>query len=133
MTGARLEILPGDPLYENVRPNSPLASAALSAANAVGLPTHEPPSGDRPMGGSTDFGNVSHVVPSFAVSFAVSDDPVPGHSVLMTETAGSDFAQQQGILVAKTLALTACDVLSDPALLEAARSDFEARSARLTA
>ena len=129
MTGARLEILPGDPLYENVRPNSPLAIAALSAADAVGLQTHELPAGDRPMGGSTDFGNVSHVVPSFAVSFAVSDDPVPGHSVLMTETAGSDFAQEQGILVAKTLAMTACDVLNQPVLLAAARADFEARSA----
>ncbi len=128
MTGARLEILPGDPLYENVRPNSPLASAALSAANAVGLQIHEPPAGDRPMGGSTDFGNVSHVVPSFAVSFAVSNEPVPGHSALMTETAGSAFAQEQGILVAKTLAITACDALQDPELLAAARSDFAARS-----
>ena len=129
MTGARLEILPGDPLYENVRPNSPLAKAALESAKAVGLQTHSPPAGERPMGGSTDFGNVSHVVPSFAVSFAVSETPVPGHSILMTETAGSELAQEQGILVAKTLALTACDVLTDPALLEAARSDFAARSA----
>ena len=48
MTGARLEILTGDPLYENVRPNSPLASAALSAANSVGLITHVPPPG-RPL------------------------------------------------------------------------------------
>ncbi len=128
MTGARLEILTGDPLYENVRPNSPLASAALSAANSVGLITHVPPPGDRSIGGSTDFGNVSHVLPSFAVSFAVSDEPVPGHSILMTEAAGSELAQEQGILVAKTLALTACDALYNPELLAAARSDFAVRS-----
>ena len=128
MTGARLEILPGDPLYENVRSNSPLATAALSAAKAVGLQTDELPAGNRPVGASTDFGNVSHEVPSFAISFAISDGPVPGHSKRMTEAAGSELANRQGILVAKTIALAACDVLNDQELLDAARSDFAARS-----
>ena len=129
MTGARLEILPGDPLYENVRPNSPLARAIRSSAEAVGLKVDDPPAAERSMGGSTDFGNVSHVLPSCAISFAISEDPVPGHSKEMTDAAASNLAQENGILVAKALAVTACDVLYQPELLEAARSDFKTRSA----
>ena len=87
-----------------------------------------PPPGGGGGGASTDFGNVSQVVPSFALRFAVSETPVPGHSLAMTETSRTDLAHNGAIDTAKALALTACDLLADPELLMAATEEFRARS-----
>ena len=126
LTGATLEILDAHPLYENVRPNEPLARAARQYAEAVGMLVHDPRPGSR-GGASTDFGNVSQRVPSFAVSFAVSETQIPGHSIQMTEAALSDLAHDSALGVAKSLALTGIDALTDADFLQAARADFEAR------
>ena len=127
-TGARLEILSGDPLYENVRPNTPLAKAARRNAGAVQLKIDEPVQGEKYAGASTDFGNVSQALPSYALSFAVSETPIPGHSTEMARAAESKLGLDNAVLVAKILALTTCDVLDSPDLPEAARADFAARS-----
>jgi len=128
MTGARLEILPFYPMYENVRPNAAMAKALRANAEAVGLRLDSPPAGIRGSGGSTDFGNVSQVLPAFALRFAVSEEPVPGHSLAMAEVAKTDLAHDNALATAKVLALTACDLLADPELLAAAREEFQARA-----
>ena len=127
MTGARLEILPAHPMYENVRPSEALARSIKANARKVGMKLNEPVAGGG-SGASTDFGNVSQVVPSFALRFAVSETPVPGHSLAMTEAAKTDLAQASAIATAKALALTACDLLADPSLLAEARKEFRARA-----
>lgn len=126
LTGATLEILDAHPLYENVRPNEPLARAARQYAEAVGMNVHDPRPGSR-GGASTDFGNVSQRMPSFAVNFAVSETPIPAHSIQMTEAALSDLAHESALGVAKSLALTGIDALTDADFLQAVRADFEAR------
>ena len=127
MTGARLEILPAHPMYENVRPSAVLARSVRSNAQTVGMKLDEAVAGGG-SGASTDFGNVSQVVPSFAMRFAVSETPIPGHSMAMTAAAKTDLAQESAIFTAKALALTACDLLADPALLSEARKEFQARA-----
>jgi amidohydrolase len=127
MTGARLEILPAHPMYENVRPSAVLARSVRSNAQTVGMKLDEAVAGGG-SGASTDFGNVSQVVPSFAMRFAVSETPIPGHSLAMTAAAKTDLAQESAIFTAKALALTACDLLADPALLSEARKEFQARA-----
>ena len=128
LTGARLEVLPAHPMYENVRPNQVLVRAARANAEAVGMPIDATPSGWNGGGASTDFGNVSQVLPAYYLRFAVSKDPVPGHSTAMTQAAKSALAHDSAIATAKVLALTACDLLANPALLEASRADFVERS-----
>lgn len=128
-TGARLEVLPFYPFYETVRPNAVLARAARANAERVGLRVDDPPPGWRGSGASTDFGNVSQRLPAFSVSFAVSEEPVPGHSRAMARAATAPLAHENALAVAKVLALTALDLLADPALLEAAREDFSRRAA----
>ena len=128
LTGARLEILPAHQMYENVIPNATLAKAARANAVAVGVRIDEPPQGRRRgSGASTDFGNVSQIMPSFAMGFAVSETPVPGHSLLMAEAAKTPLANDSAIGVAKTLGLTVCELLSNPDLLAAAREEHKAR------
>lgn len=137
-TGARLEILPYYPfvtprgthaMYENGRPNAVLARLARAHAPRAWLRLDDPPKGPRGSGGaSSDFGNVSQAVPAFALGFAVSDQPVPGHTAAMRDAAVTDLAHANAIAVAKTLALVAADLLADPALLDEVRADFAARA-----
>jgi amidohydrolase len=128
LTGARLEILPAHPVYENVRPNEVLVRAARANAEAIGMPIDATPSGWNGGGASTDFGNVSQVLPAYYLRFAVSQEPVPGHSTAMTEAAKTALAHDNALATAKVLALTACDLLANPALIEAARADFVDRT-----
>jgi len=136
-TGARLEVIPYYPfptpsgthgMYENVRPNAVLARLARANADLAGLRVDEPPGGPRSGGASTDFGNVSQVLPAGSVSFAISDRPIPGHSTAVALAATSELAHANALAVAATLALTACDLLADPALLTEARADFASRA-----
>jgi amidohydrolase len=127
MTGARLEILPLYPLYENVRPNNALARLALANARAVGLDVDEKGLGVRRNSSSTDSGNVSQVIPFFNISFAVSRSPVPGHSKALTMAARSEFALDIAAAVAKTLALTAFDLLANQEFIQKAKEEFDAR------
>jgi amidohydrolase len=128
ITGARLEVLPAHPLYENVRPNAVLAHAVRANAQAVGMPLDAAPVGWNGGGASTDFGNVSQALPAYYLRFAVSRQPVPGHSTAMAEAAKSDFGHDNAIATAKVLALTVCDLLAHPDLVAAARADFAARA-----
>lgn len=127
MTGARLEVEEFYPFYENVRPNLALARALKTNAQALGINLDEPLPGRAGSGASTDFGNVSQVMPAFELRYAVSREPVPSHSIDMRETAKTPYAHDCAIATAKALALTACDLLTDPGLLSEARLDFEAR------
>jgi amidohydrolase len=128
LTGARLEILPAHPMYENVRPNAVLVRATRANAEAIGMPIDATPAGWNGGGASTDFGNVSQALPAYYLRFAVSKEPVPGHSIAMTEAAKTALAHDNALATAKVLALTACDLLANPSLVEAARADFVDRT-----
>lgn len=127
LTGARLEVTPFYPFYENVLPNAALAKAIRDNAGKVALRIDEQLSGRRGSAASTDFGNVSQVIPAFEMRYAVSEEPVASHSIEMCETAATDTAFNNAITVAKVLALTACDLLADAGLLEQTRTDFAQR------
>ena len=128
MTGARLEVEEFYPFYENVQPNVTLAQAVGANAQALGMRLDEPVAGRPGSGASTDFGNVSQVMPAFELRYAVSETPVASHTRDMAETAVTDLALSNALLVAKTLSLTAGDLLRDPGLVEAATAEFANRS-----
>lgn len=127
ITGARLEISPFYPFYENVLPNGVLAGAIRDNASKVDLRIDELVSGRRGSGASTDFGNVSQLIPAFEMRYAVSEEPVASHSTEMCTVAASESAFSQAIMVAKVLALTAGDLLTNPGLLEKVQADFAKR------
>ena len=127
MTGCRLEVEEYYPFYENVRPNAVIAGLLLNNAAVCGLKLDEPLPGRQGSAASTDFGNVSQAVPAYELRYAVSEQPVASHSREMAETAVSEYALNAAINVAKAMTLTACDLLLDPNLLPAARTEFEQR------
>ncbi len=77
--------------------------------------------------GSTDFGNVSHVVPSVSASLRIAGEDVAGHSQEFADAAISEEGRRMMLDAAKGLALTAVDLMSDPALLAAARAELATR------
>ena len=126
MTGARKEMPKPNLMYDDLRPNSTLARAAESNAHTIGMKVDSVPRG-LSGGVSTDFGNDSQRMPSFVMAFAVAEEPMPVQSRLLTETAKSSLAQESAINTAKVLAITVCDLLANPDLVEAARAEFAER------
>lgn len=75
--------------------------------------------------GSTDFGNVSQVVPGVHGYFRIAPKGCGAHTIEFAEASGSEAGLDGMVLGAKTLALTALDLVEDPELLAAARLEFE--------
>jgi len=76
---------------------------------------------------STDLGNVSWNVPSQIFEVATYPYRVPIHSWQVTACSGMSIGQKGMMVAAKTLAATAIDLFKNPAMVEAARKDFEER------
>ena len=128
MTGARLEVEEFYPFYENVQPNLALAQAVGANLQALGVRLDEPIPGRPGSGASTDFGNVSQVMPAYELRYAVSETPVASHTRDMCETAITDYALSSALQVAKALSLTTADLLRDATLVEAAKAEYADRS-----
>ena len=128
MTGARLEVEEFYPFYENVQPNVTLAQAVAANLQALGIRLDDPIPGRAGSGASTDFGNVSQVMPAFELRYAVSEEPVASHTRDMCATAITDLALSNALQVAKALSLTAADLLCDANLVEVAKVEFADRS-----
>ena len=77
----------------------------------------------KSMGGSTDVGDVSWVVPTVGFTTACWVPGTPGHSWQAVACGGTTIAKQGMTLAAKTLAATACDLFADPKLVAAAKEE----------
>jgi amidohydrolase len=77
--------------------------------------------------GSTDMGDISHAVPSIHPWIAICDKgETTCHQHAFQVCAGSDRGAAGMLDAAKAMALTAADVLTDTALREAVKREFEA-------
>ncbi|HEX5466862.1 MAG TPA: amidohydrolase [Candidatus Limnocylindrales bacterium] len=77
--------------------------------------------------GSSDMGNVSHVLPTIHPTIAICPEGVPGHSVAFREAAAAPRADAVTLLAATVVGQTAIDLLAEPDLVAAAWQDFRAR------
>jgi amidohydrolase len=78
--------------------------------------------------GSTDMGDVSHVVPSIHPWLAIVEEGAAlCHERRFAEAAGTDDAGRTAIVAAKALARTAVELLSDPDLRAAVNAEWQAR------
>jgi amidohydrolase len=100
--------------YKTMRTNLALAEAYRANVEALGRKTVNPES-NRSMG-STDMGNVSHIVPGIHPSIAIAPPDVPIHTVEFREYAKSESGHKGLVDSAKALAMTAVDVLTDEGL-----------------
>jgi aminobenzoyl-glutamate utilization protein B len=80
--------------------------------------------------GSTDVGTVSWVVPTVQCRTACYAIGTPGHSWQLVAQGRAPAAHKGLALAAKAMAGVAADVIENPALLAAARAEFEAFRAK---
>ena len=76
-------------------------------------------------GGSTDVGDVSWVVPNSGFSTATWVPGTPAHSWQAVAAGGTSIGHKGMINAAKTLALTAYDLMTNAAVVQKARQEFE--------
>ncbi len=119
-TGAKLTVTKVGEDYEEMRTNSPLA--ALYAANLEKLGRKVGFAGK--VTGSTDMGNVSHLVPSIHPMLQIAPADVPLHTQEFCQWAGSERGDRGVVDGAKVLAMTAIDFLADADLRDAVRTAF---------
>lgn len=78
-------------------------------------------------GGSTDVADVSWVTPTAGMSAATWVPGTPAHSWQAVAAGGTAIAVKGGVVAAKTLALTAADLLTDPAMIAKATTELNSR------
>ena len=110
------------PCYSNVDTNPTLAD--LYKANAESLGVRYDTQGPDELLGSTDMGNVSHVIPSTHVMFSI-DCKAGNHSHGFTAAAGTEIAHKKTLIASKAMAMTAIDVMCNLDLMEKIKEDFE--------
>ncbi|MDP9266394.1 MAG: M20 family metallopeptidase [Chloroflexota bacterium] len=110
---------------ELVNSSRPLAESFR--ANAAALGRELRPRGPGQTHGSTDMGNVTTLVPGIHPFIRITDRTVPGHSHEFAQAARTEFALESMHLAAKALAMTALDVLCQPALRRGVKEAFDAR------
>ena len=76
--------------------------------------------------GSTDVGDVSHVVPTYQIYVAGQGIGCPGHSWQMTAYSGHHVGFASMLCAAKVLALSGLRLLEDPQLVQEAWDNFHA-------
>jgi aminobenzoyl-glutamate utilization protein B len=76
-------------------------------------------------GGSTDVGDVSYTVPTVGLQAATWVPGTPAHSWQATACGGTDIGAKGMMVAAKTMALTAIDLFTDPTLVAAAKEEFK--------
>jgi amidohydrolase len=128
-TGCRVETKWGESGYLDLKTNWPMAEAYQRNGEKLGLEFF--PVKDLPPGyaGSTDMGNVSHRLPSIHPCLAVAPLNVIIHNAEFARHAVSERGDQAVIDGAKSLAMTALDLMSDAALMERSKADFAATAA----
>ncbi len=121
-TGARFshEVIGG---YKNMVNNRTMALRYARHSENLGVKVDEAPP-DLPTG-STDMGDVSHVMPAIHPLFKISE-PGEGncHEGAFVKHADSPRGYEAMIRVAKAMAMTAWDLLAEPELLKAAKAEF---------
>jgi metal-dependent amidase/aminoacylase/carboxypeptidase family protein len=111
----------GDP-YEDMRNNGVLARLFEENLRRLGVQPVDPVPWES--AGSTDMGNVSHVVPGLHPTLAITPPDVATHSEAFLQAADSLRGYQAMIDAAKALAMTGADLLNDPSLVEQATAEF---------
>lgn len=127
MSGARLEFILPHPPYADLVPNLVLQRGIKQYLDELGMQL--PDATPEPGRGSTDVGNVSYLAPTACAGFPITEGLVPWHSTIVHEAAGQDSSYEAMFTAGKAVALVGLDCLENPAMIEAATSEWRDRVA----
>jgi amidohydrolase len=129
MTGARGHIQVLDE-YRHMIPNLHLAASLFKNMQSLGEPVESPIDSQRNLerqtypGISTDFSDVSWVVPAIHGYCSIGDSSLVAHTPEFAEAAGSEAGNAAAIQAAKAMAMSAADILSDKAFAQNVKTEF---------
>lgn len=114
-----------DPGYANMVDNDPMVELYRENLARTGR-TLEDPVSLQGIVGSTDMGNISHIVPSIHPMIAVSPPTVAIHTADFVRYAGGAEGDRAVLDGARAMAATIADLWASPGALDAARTAFDA-------
>ena len=82
---------------------------------------------ENPMGGSTDVGDVSYVVPTIRMSATTAPKKTPWHSWAVVACGGMSIGHKGMAYAAKALSMTMVDLFEDEQLRADVKEEFKAR------
>lgn len=124
--GCELSVEEAMPMYKNLVPNVVMATVYRTYAEKQGL--HFPDGDVSPASSaSTDVGNVSHTVPTIQPYYELEAATSGGnHTEGFREASNDQRSYDVSLRVAKALALTAVNIMSDSQPLTDVRKEFTA-------
>jgi amidohydrolase len=119
--GCRLEshVTPG---YQEIIPNRILAGLFKSNLESLGRIVVDPDPYERM--GSTDMGDVSHLIPSIHPYLAIAPENIAGHTLEFKKYCLSEAGKSAMLDAAKAMAMTTIDLLNNPELLVQAKAEL---------
>ena len=87
------------------------------------LPMEE--TAEHSMGGSTDVGDVSWVVPTIRLQATVAPNGTPWHSWAVVASAGMSIGHKGMAYAAKALGMTMIDLFTNPELVDSVKAEFK--------
>lgn len=114
--------------YADLITNNPAAVLYSANAAALGRQVADPRQGSHRVVGSTDMGNVSHLVPSIHPMIASAAPGSVIHTAEFAAQSASAAADRAVLDGAKAMAMTVIDFWTDESVRKAVKDDF-ARSA----
>lgn len=121
-TGCTVQVTPDPIIHDPLKPNFSMAQLFERNLERIAFPVD--PDDTEAGYGSTDCGNLSQAIPTIHPYIRISPDGVPSHSREFAEWAKSPLARAGMVAGAKALAMTALDLLADPAALQQAKDEF---------
>ncbi|HET8969796.1 MAG TPA: amidohydrolase [Candidatus Nanopelagicales bacterium] len=118
-TGTSVVIEQVGHVYEPITTNVGLAKAFTAACDLIGRPYTPDPKGPSP-GGSTDFGNVSQLVPGLHANLAVHSWPAVNHQHEFAAHCVGPQGDATLLDAVKAMSLTALELAANPGLVRAA-------------
>jgi amidohydrolase len=119
-TGAKLEITNYEYSFDNLVTNETLSQVYQRRILDMGVDKIYPPRD----GGSSDTGNVSHVVPTIHPYFGISNIDITAHTREFANASKTPLAYESMIQALGGSVLTAIDVLTDDELLRRIKDEF---------
>jgi len=124
-TGTKLKISNYEFSYDDMQTNQTLSDVYTNNLISLGV-SEQSITEDQGDHGSLDMGNVSQVVPAIHPYIQICDDYFVCHTHEFREAALSEQGREAMILGAQTMALTGYDVLTNQALLQKIKQEFNA-------
>lgn len=108
--------------YREIIPNKVMAGIFASHLESLGRVVSEPDPNERM--GSTDMGDISHLVPAIHPYLAIAPENIAGHTEEFKQYCIAEAGKQAMLDAAKAMAMTTAELLTRPELLSRAREEL---------